>query len=317
MASFTAAGTSYATFGEFTIPFYVFYSMFGFQRTMDQIWAFGDSRGRGFLMGATAGRTTLMGEGLQHDDGHSHLLASAVPSVVPYDPAFAYELAVIVEDGLRRMYAADEDVFFYITIYNENYEMPPMPQGVREGILEGLYLYRPAPRKAAHRAQILGSGPILRCALDAQAILAERFDVAADVWSATSYTLLRREALECERHNRENPESPRRVPRVEQLLGRAEGPIVAASDWMKAVPDQIARWVPRIHSLGTDGWGRSDTREALRRFFRTDAENIVAAVLGRLAAEGRISAADVTRARRELGLDASRHEGVPAGVTAD
>jgi pyruvate dehydrogenase E1 component len=308
MASFTAAGTAYATFGEFTIPFYIFYSMFGFQRTMDQIWAFGDCRGRGFLMGATAGRTTLMGEGLQHDDGHSHLLASAVPTVQPYDPAFAYEMAVIIQDGLRRMYGEDEDVFYYITLYNENYEMPPMPHGVRDGILEGLYLYRPASSAATHRAQLLGSGPILRCALDAQEILAERYDVAADVWSATSYTQLRREALACERANRENPEEPARAPRVTQLLGGTEGPIVAASDWIKAVPDQIARWVPRLHSLGTDGYGRSDTREALRRFFRIDAENIVAAVLARLAADGRIAAAEVARARRELGLETnSKH----------
>jgi len=314
VASFAAAGTSYSTFGEFTVPFYIFYSMFGFQRTMDQIWAFGDSRGRGFLLGATAGRTTLMGEGLQHDDGHSHLLASAVPSVLPYDPAFAYEMAVIVEDGLRRMYDEGEDVFYYVTLYNENYEMPPMPDGAKAGILDGLYRFRPAPGKARHRAQILGSGPILRCALAAQEILHERYDVAADVWSATSYTLLRREALDCERFNRENPESPPRTPRVRKLLEGAEGPVVAASDWIKAVPDQIARWVPRLHSLGTDGWGRSDTRDALRRFFRIDAENIVAAVLGRLAADGKIATADVARARRELGLDAnSKHAGEPVG----
>jgi pyruvate dehydrogenase E1 component len=303
MASFTAAGTSYSTFGEFTIPFYIFYSMFGFQRTMDQIWAFSDCRGRGFLMGATAGRTTLAGEGLQHDDGHSHLLATAVPTVEAYDPAFAYELAVIVRDGLHRMYGEGEDIFYYITLYNENYAMPPMAEGLRQSILEGLYLFRAAPEPRSFRAQLLGSGPILKCALRAQEILAERYDVAADVWSATSYTRLRREALDCERYNRENPDSTPRTPRVTTLLKSTEGPIVAASDWVKAVPDQIARWVPgAYHSLGTDGFGRSDTRAALRRFFRIDAENIVAATLARLASEGKIPVSKVVEARQDLGL---------------
>jgi len=315
MGSFMAAGTSYATFGEPAVPFYVFYSMFGFQRTMDQIWAFGDARGRGFLMGATAGRTTLTGEGLQHDDGHSHLLASAVPNVRPYDPAFAYEMAAIVQDGLRRMFHDGEDVFYYVTIYNENYPMPPMPEGARDGILEGLYRYRPAPEPRAHRAQILGSGPILRCALEAQEILAGRYDVAADVWSATSYTLLRREALECERANREHPEADPRVPRVTRILQGAEGPVVAASDWLKAVPDQIARWVPnRFHSLGTDGFGLSDTRAALRRHFRIDAASIVAAVLGQLAIDGRVSRSDVARAREELGLGPDPRSPAPDAV---
>jgi pyruvate dehydrogenase E1 component len=301
LASFSAAGTAYATFGEPTIPFYIFYSMFGFQRTMDLIWAFADSRGRGFLLGATAGRTTLQGEGLQHMDGHSHLLASAVPSVEPYDPAFAYEVSVIVQDGIRRMFGEDEDVAYYITLYNENYAMPEMPDGVREGVLQGLYRFRPAPGAAAHRAQLLGSGPIVVEALRAQEILAERYDVAADVWSATSYTRLRREALDCERHNREHPEDAPRVPLVRRILARAEGPIVASSDWMKAVPDQIARWVSApFHSLGTDGFGRSDTRAATRRFFRIDAESMVVATLSQLAAMGKIPVADVVRARKEL-----------------
>jgi pyruvate dehydrogenase E1 component len=303
MASFTAAGTSFATHGEPTIPFYIFYSMFGFQRTMDQIWAFADARGRGFLMGATAGRTTLAGEGLQHDDGHSHLLASAVPSVVAYDPAYAYELATIVRDGLRRMYGENEDVSYYITIYNENYTQPPMPEGVGEGILRGLYRFRPAPQPRVHRARLLGSGPILNQALRAQEILAERYDVAADVWSATSFTELRREALECERHNLEHPSDPPRVPRVTRLLQDFEGPTIAASDWVRSVPDQIARWVPGpYHSLGTDGFGRSDTREALRRLFGIDAEGIAAATLHRLGLAGAIPLEDVARARAELGL---------------
>jgi pyruvate dehydrogenase E1 component len=304
MASFSAAGTTYSTFGEHTIPFYIFYSMFGFQRTMDQIWAFADMRGRGFLMGATAGRTTLAGEGLQHDDGHSHLLASAVPTVMPYDPAFAYEAAVIIQDGLRRMYLENEDIFYYVTLYNENYEMPSMPEGVEQGILNGLYVYRRSETDSGLRVQIFGSGPILLAALEAQEILARDYGVAADVWSATSYTLLRREALDCERHNRENPEADARVPLVTQLLQDAPGPVIAASDWMKAVPDQIARWVPqRFHSLGTDGFGRSDTREALRRYFRIDAPNIVTAALSQLAEDGRVSRSDVAKARKDLALE--------------
>jgi pyruvate dehydrogenase E1 component len=305
MASLCAAGTSYATFGEFAVPFYIFYSMFGFQRTMDQIWAFADMRGRGFLMGATAGRTTLTGEGLQHDDGHSLLLASAVPNVQPYDPAFAYELAIIVQDGLRRMYAEGQDIFYYVTLYNENYTMPPVPDGARDGVLRGLYLYRRSDLPAGPRAQLFGSGPILRWGLEAQEILGARYGVDADVWSATSYTLLRREALDCERFNHENPGQEPRVPLVTRLLEGADGPVIAASDWVKAVPDQIARWVPGgMHSLGTDGFGRSDTRAALRRHFRIDAASIVTATLARLARDGKIARSVAVEARAELGLDA-------------
>ena len=312
MASFTAAGTAYSSFGEPMIPFYIFYSMFGFQRTMDQIWAFADARGRGFLLGATAGRTTLQGEGLQHMDGHSHLLASAVPNVQPYDPAFAYEIAVIVREGIRRMIGKNEDIFYYLTLYNENYEMPSMPEGAADGILEGLYLLRRAPEPRKHRAQLLASGPIVHHALRAQELLAER-DVAADVWSATSWTLLRREALECDRFNREFPEAPPRTPRIVQRLADAPGPVIAASDWITAVPDQIARWIPnRFQSLGTDGFGRSDTRAALRRFFRIDAESITAAALSRLAAMGQIPVNEVVRARRDLGLEADGGD-IPAG----
>ena len=313
MASFTAAGTSYSTFGTFSIPFYTFYSMFGFQRTMDQIWAFADARGKGFLMGATAGRTTLQGEGLQHMDGHSVLLASAVPNIEAYDPAFAYELAIIIREGMRRMYEENEDIFYYLTIYNENYLMPEMPEGAEDGVLQGLYRYRPAADSSGIPAQLIGSGPILRHALAAQEMLTE-FGVSADVWSATSYTRLRREALDCERYNRENPSDPPRVPLITRLFEGTEGPVIASSDWMKAVPDQISRWVPNPwHSLGTDGFGRSDTREATRRFYRIDAENIVAATLAQLAAQGRIPVEEVIKARARLGLadDPTMHVGEP------
>ncbi len=305
MCSFTAAGTSHASHGLPMIPFFIYYSMFGFQRIGDLIWAFGDQRGRGFLLGATAGRTTLNGEGLQHEDGHSHVLAATVPNLVAYDPAYAYELAVILEDGLRRMYRENEDVFYYLTLYNENYQMPPMPEGAREGILAGLYRLRPGEgAEGRPRVQLLGSGPLLREALRAQELLAERFGVAADVWSATSYKELRREALECERWNRVHPGEPRRVPYVERLLGEAPGPVVAVSDFMKLVPDQIARWVPQgLTSLGTDGYGRSDTRRALRRFFEVDAEHVALAALTALARRGELDAAVAARAPAELGLD--------------
>jgi len=306
MCSFTAAGTSYASHGLPMIPFFIYYSMFGFQRIGDLIWAFGDLRGRGFLLGATAGRTTLNGEGLQHEDGHSHVLASTVPNLVTYDPAYAYELAVILEDGLRRMYRENEDVFYYITLYNENYEMPPMPEGAREGILKGLYrLAGPEPVAGRPRVQLLGSGPLLRSALAAREILAERYGVDADVWSATSYKELRREALECERWSRLHPGEPRRAPHVERVLGEAPGPVVAVSDFMKLVPDQIARWVPQgLTSLGTDGFGRSETRRALRRFFEVDAAHVVLASLEALARRGDIDREIAARAVGELGLDA-------------
>ncbi|GJM45056.1 MAG: pyruvate dehydrogenase E1 component [Gemmatimonadota bacterium] len=319
MASFTAAGTSYSSFGTTMVPFYIFYSMFGFQRTMDQIWAFADMRGRGFLMGATAGRTTLQGEGLQHMDGHSLLLASAVPNIEAYDPAFAYEVSVIIKDGLRRMYGEDEDVFYYITVYNENYEMPDMPTNpdTEDGILRGLYKVRAAGKPAANRAQLFGSGPMVNEAIRAQALLAERYDVSADVWSATNYTKLRRDALDCERHNREHPDQPTRVPLVTEILKGAEGPIIASSDWIKAVPDQISRWVPQpFHSLGTDGFGRSDTRESTRRFFRVDAESIVVATLSQLASMGKVPVADVVRARQELLDDPDRGAIAPEATPA-
>jgi pyruvate dehydrogenase E1 component len=285
------------------IPFYIFYSMFGFQRTMDLIWAFGDSRGRGFMLGATAGRTTLNGEGLQHEDGHSHLLAAAMPNVKAYDPAFAYEVATIIREGLRRMYVEGEDIFYYLTLYNQDYSMPPKPGDVDDGILRGLYLYRSAVTQAKRRAQILGSGVILLQALRAQEILAEKYDVAADVWSATSYLELRRDAMNCERWNRLHPTEPRRVPYVTRVLENAPGPVVAVSDYVKLQPDMVARWVPRpFTSLGTDGFGRSDTREALRRFFEIDAEHVVVAVLAALAQQGEIEPGTVNRAIQEFGI---------------
>ena len=303
MASFTAAGTSYATHGEPMIPFYIFYSMFGFQRTGDLMWAFGDARGRGFLLGATAGRTTLNGEGLQHEDGNSHVLASTIPCLVCYDPAFAFEVAAIVKDGLERMYVKGEDVFYYITLYNQDYPMPPMPAGVEEGILRGLYLFRGAVQQAKHRAQILGSGPILLQALKAQEILAERYEVAADVWSATSYQQLRMDALTCERWNRLHPGEPPRVPYVTKALESAPGPVIAASDYLKSVPDMVSRWIPRpFTSLGTDGFGRSDTREALRRFFEIDAAHIVVATLSALCQQGQVTPGVVAKAIQEFGI---------------
>jgi pyruvate dehydrogenase E1 component len=307
MADFTAAGTSYATHGEPMIPFYIFYSMFGFQRTGDFAWAFGDARGRGFMMGATAGRTTLTGEGLQHDDGHSHVLASTVPNVLAYDPAFAYELAIVVREGMRRMYGeAGEDVFYYITLYNENWVMPAKPDGVEEGVLRGLYRYRPAER-GSRKVQLLGAGPILHQALRAQEVLAERFDVAADVWSVPSFQQLRNDALEVDRWNRLHPDDEPRVPYLLQQLTSAEGPMVAATDYMKAVPDMISPWLDRSYTvLGTDGFGRSDTREALRTHFEVNPEHITYAALHGLCHSGQGSREELRRAIEELGIDTER-----------
>ncbi|MGH9280630.1 MAG: transketolase-like TK C-terminal-containing protein, partial [Acidimicrobiales bacterium] len=307
MASFTAAGTAYATHGLSMVPFFIFYSMFGFQRVGDLIWAFGDIRGRGFLCGATAGRTTLQGEGLQHADGHSLLLASAVPNVQAYDPAFAYELAVIIEDGLRRMYGPEpEDIFYYLTLYNENYAMPNMPDGAEEGIRRGLYKFAGAPDRSAdgRRATILFSGTAQGAAREAQELLAAQHDVAAELWSATSYKCLREEALSAERWNRLHPRDTPKVPYVTQALTASEGPVVAVTDFVKAVPDQVARWVPRpFVPLGTDGFGRSDTRANLRRHFETDAANVVVAVLQALADAGDAKADEVADAIAHYGLD--------------
>jgi pyruvate dehydrogenase E1 component len=305
VSSFIAAGTAYATHGVNTIPFFIYYSMFGFQRIGDLIWAAADMRTKGFLCGGTAGRTTLNGEGLQHQDGHSQLIATAFPSIIAYDPAFAYEIAVIVQDGIRRMYQEREDIFYYITLQNENYAMPPMPAGVEEGILKGMYLYRKGePGKGMPRVQLLGSGAILLEALRAQEILLEKFSVSADVWSVTSYKELRREALEVDRWNLLHPESPPRDPYVKSILKDAPGPFVAASDYVRSVPEQIERWVPGgLYALGTDGFGRSETRASLRRFFEVDAESITLAALGQLASSGKIPRSKLAEAARDLGID--------------
>jgi len=306
MASFTAAGTSYATWNQPMVPFYIFYSMFGFQRTMDLIWAFGDMRGRGFMLGATAGRTTLNGEGLQHQDGHSLLLASAVPNVAAYDPAFAYEVAEIIRHGIDAMYGeTPEDRFYYLTLYNENYVMPAKPEGVDEGILRGLYRFAAAPEGPGRRATVLFSGSAYRAAMEAQRLLAEHHDVAVECWSATSYKALREDALSAERWNRLHPTEPARTPYVTEVLSRAEGPFVAVTDFMKAVSDQVSRWVPgHFTPLGTDGYGRSDTIDGLRRHFEVDAGHLVVAVLKSLADAGEGKPEDVADAIARYGLDA-------------
>jgi pyruvate dehydrogenase E1 component len=305
MCSFTAAGTSYATWSQPMIPFYIFYSMFGFQRTGDLIWAFGDQRGRGFLLGATAGRTTLNGEGLQHEDGHSLVLAATVPNLSAYDPAFAYEVAVIIRHGIHAMYGeAQEDRFYYLTLYNENYEMPAMPEGVEEGIVRGIYRFASAPDGPTRRATILFSGTGYRAALEAQQLLADRHDVAAELWSVTSYKALRDEALIAERWNRLHPNDAARTPHVSEVLSSAEGPFVAVTDFMKLVPDQVARWVPgHFVPLGTDGYGKSDTRAALRRYFEVDGPNVAVAVLKALADTGEAKTEEVADAVAAYEID--------------
>jgi pyruvate dehydrogenase E1 component len=319
MASFIAAATSYATRGVPMLPFYTFYSMFGFQRTGDLIWQAADVRARGFMLGATAGRTTLLGEGLQHQDGHSLVLASTVPSVQAYDPAFAYEVGAVVRAGIDRMYGRDSwenggdldpDVVYYVTLYNENYPMPAIPEGkeaeFEEGVVRGLYKWADAPDGPSKRATILFSGISHSAAREAVSELAEHYDVAAELWSATSYKKLREEALHVERANRLHPSREPQVPLVTQLLGESQGPITAVSDYMKLVPDQIARFVPDgrpFHVLGTDGMGRSDTREALRRFFEIDTGSVVATVLTGLAEAGEVDASVVDDAIRRYDID--------------
>jgi pyruvate dehydrogenase E1 component len=313
MSSFIAAGTSYSTRGVPMVPFYTFYSMFGFQRVGDLVWQAADMRARGFLMAATAGRTTLLGEGLQHQDGHSLILASTVPAVQAYDPAFAYEVGAIVKAGIERMYGPgtpedQRDVFYYLTLYNENYQMPAQPEGddVEAGIVRGLYRWQVAPEGPSKRATILFSGSAHSAARVAAAELAEHYDVAAELWSATSYKALREEALAVERRNRLHPSRDREVPLATRLLSETAGPITAVSDFMKAVPDQISRFVPRDRPwqvLGTDGMGRSDTREALRRFFEIDAGHVVVAVLTGLLDAGQVDAATVEDAIRRYEID--------------
>jgi pyruvate dehydrogenase E1 component len=289
------------------VPFYIFYSMFGFQRVGDLIWQAADSRVRGFLLGATAGRTTLLGEGLQHQDGSSLLLASTVPVCQAYDPAFAYEVAIIVRNGLKRMYGpAPEDVFYYLTLYNENYVMPPAVDNLDQGVMQGLYRWQSAPDGPTTRATVLFSGAAQGAARLAMTELAEHYDVGIELWSATSYKALREEALTTERWNRLHPSQAPRVPLVTRLLADGSGPVVAVSDYMKIVPDQIARFlVDRpFRVLGTDGFGRSDTREALRHFFEVDAGHVVVAVLSALAEMGEVKAESVADAIHRYGIDA-------------
>jgi pyruvate dehydrogenase E1 component len=291
MSSWIAAATSYSSNNVPTIPFYIYYSMFGFQRTGDLAWAAGDMRARGFLLGATAGRTTLNGEGLQHEDGHSHVLASTIPNCVSYDPTYSYEVAVIIQDGLRRMYGEQEDVYYYITLMNENYEHPALPEGAQEGIIKGMYLLRPADAEAnVPRVQLLGSGTILREVIAAADLLKD-YGVSADIWSCPSFTELRREGLEAERWTMLHPEQPARKSYVEQCLAGRDGPVIASTDYIKAFADQIRAFVPgRYRVLGTDGFGRSDYRRKLRDFFEVDRRYVTVAALQALAQDGKVEA---------------------------
>jgi pyruvate dehydrogenase E1 component len=307
MCSFIAAGTAYANHGINTIPFFIYYSMFGFQRIGDLIWAAADMRTRGFLVGGTAGRTTLAGEGLQHQDGHTQVQALVVPNCLAYDPAFAYEIAIIIEDGIRRMYVNGESIFYYLTVTNEPLPMPSIPErkDVRDGILKGLYRFKPTSKKDAKlRAQLFGSGTIMFEVLKAQQILEEKYGVGADVWSVTSYKQLYRDANDCERWNMLHPGQAPKLPYVTQVLKDAQGPFVAASDYMKVLPEVIAQWVPgRLVSLGTDGFGRSENRAALRDFFEVDAKHIVLATLTALVRENKVALGMVQQAVKDLGIN--------------
>jgi pyruvate dehydrogenase E1 component len=306
MSSFIAAGTAYATHGINTIPFFIYYSMFGFQRIGDLVWAAADIRAKGFLLGGTAGRTTLAGEGLQHQDGNSLVTALTVPTCQSYDPAFGYELGVIIEDGLKRMYRDQEDIFYYLTVMNEQYAMPAMPAGAREGILKGLYKLNASTKdkkKVKAQAQLLGSGAILTETLKAQKILEEQYDVATDVWSVTSYGQLYREGQAVERWNMLHPAEAPRVPYVTQCLGDAPGVIVCASDYLKVLPNAIDRWLPRPPvSLGTDGFGRSESRASLRDFFEVDSRFIVFATLNALLRDKKLDAKIVQKAMKDLDI---------------
>ncbi|MDA2919850.1 pyruvate dehydrogenase (acetyl-transferring), homodimeric type [Desulfobacterota bacterium AH_259_B03_O07] len=308
MSSFIAAGTAYATHGLNTIPFFVFYSMFGFQRIGDLVWAAGDMRCKGFLVGATSGRTTLAGEGLQHQDGHSHLLAYSVPNLKTYDPAFAYEIAVIIQDGIRRMYENQENIFYYLTVMNETYPQPSMPKGIEEGILKGMYKFRASEnRDSSLHAQLLGSGAILNEALEAQKILEESYNVAADVWSVTSYKELYQDGQNTERWNMVHPAEIGKIPYISRCLNDAPGVFVAATDYVKALPDSISQWLPRpLVSLGTDGFGRSGSRSALRDFFEVDSKFITIAALYALAREKKIKADLVQKAVKDLDINPNK-----------
>ncbi|MCY3666589.1 MAG: pyruvate dehydrogenase (acetyl-transferring), homodimeric type [Gemmatimonadetes bacterium] len=308
MSSFIAAGSAYATHGINTIPFFIYYSMFGMQRIGDLVWLAGDMRVKGFMVGGTAGRTTLNGEGLQHEDGHSHLLAYPVPNLEAYDPAFGYEIAVIIREGIRRMYVEQEDVFYYLTVENDIYSMPEMPDGVEEGILKGMYKFKPSAKKRARlKAHLFGSGAIINSALKAQSLLEEKYQVSADVWSITSYKALHRDALDAERWNRLHPGAKLRLSYIEQSLAKERGVYVMASDYVKALPESIARWFPNPPvSLGTDGFGRSETREALRDHFEVDYRFIALGALSALAREGQIECDAVAQAMQDLEIDPAR-----------
>jgi pyruvate dehydrogenase E1 component len=308
MSSFIAAGTAYLTHGINMIPFFIYYSMFGLQRVGDLVWAAADIGAKGFMLGGTAGRTTLNGEGLQHQDGNSHILAYPVPNLITYDPAFAFELAVIIRDGIRRMFEKQENIFYYITLMNENYPMPPMPAGSEDGILKGMYKFKSSTQKNSKlKANILGSGTIMNEVLRAQEILEHDYNVAADVWSVTSYKELRRDALDVERWNMLNPTTKQKVSYINRLFKDDDGVFIAATDYIKALPDSIAKWLPRpLASLGTDGFGRSESREALRDFFEVDAKHIVFAALGELAKEGKIKAATLDKSGKDLGIDQNK-----------
>jgi pyruvate dehydrogenase E1 component len=306
ISSFIAAGCAYSNHGINTIPFFIYYSMFGFQRIGDLIWAAADMRTRGFLLGGTAGRTTLAGEGLQHQDGHSHVLALTVPNLLAYDPSFAFEIAVIIQDGIKRMYVDQESIFYYLTLGNEPLPMPAMPDGaaVREGILKGMYLFKPSQKKDAQlRAQLFGSGAIMFEVLKAQELL-EKYGVAADVWSVTSYKELYRDGNDCERWNMLHPDQSPKVPFVTRQLKDTQGVLVAASDYMKLLPESISQWMPRpLVALGTDGFGRSEGRASLRDFFEVDAKHIALATLQALAREKKIEVKTVNQAIKELGIN--------------
>jgi pyruvate dehydrogenase E1 component len=310
MSSWIVAATSYSTNDVPMIPFYIYYSMFGLQRVGDLAWAAGDLRCRGFLLGGTAGRTTLNGEGLQHEDGHSHLLAATIPNCVSYDPTFAYEVVTIIRDGMRRMYAEQEDVFYYLTLMNENYTHPGMPEGAEAGILKGLYLLQDGGETDGLRVQLLGSGTILREVIEAAALLRQDFGVAADVWSATSFNELRRDGMACERWNLLHPSEPRRQSHVETCLAGRVGPVVASTDYMRSFADQVREYVnhtgKRYVVLGTDGFGRSDYRVKLRSFFEVNRHYVAVAALKALADDGKIEPAKVDEAIGKYGLNAER-----------
>lgn len=306
MSSFIAAGTAYSNYGIPTIPFYIYYSMFGFQRIGDLAWLAGDSMCRGFMLGGTSGRTTLNGEGLQHEDGHSHIHAATIPNLISYDPAFSYEIAVIIRDGIRRMYEKQEKVFYYLTLCNENYEMPEMPNNIEEGILKGMYKLI-ASKKKGPKVHLFGSASILNCAIEAKKILEEQYKLSVDVWSITSYTELRKDALECDRYNLLNVGKKEKIPYLTKMLNKEKGIFIAASDYMKLLPDSIRKWVPsKFFTLGTDGFGMSDSREKLREHFEVDANYIAFSALSSLVKEKQLEASILKQAQKSLHIKANK-----------